>query len=275
MPVRRSLFVLLSSIALPLAAPALSAAESAVVDTEQVRAQLLSETTGYVPGQPLQLALRLQPQPHWHTYWRNPGDSGLETRIEWQLPSGVSAAPISWPVPQQFDTDGMVSFGYEGDTWLLTEITLPASMNGPLTISAHAKWLACREACIPGEGKFTLTLPRVTAVANSEHAAGFASARQRLPTAVDWPARYSIIDNTLQIELTAPADALTTQPALLIAQQQLVDHTKPFALQRDGNTTIITQPLSPYFRKPPATIDLVLSAGERAYAVRATAIRWQ
>ena len=72
------LAALLPLIVLPLTT-ALQAAESAVVETEQVRAQLVSETTGYVPGQKLQLALRLQPQPHWHTYWRNPGDSGLET----------------------------------------------------------------------------------------------------------------------------------------------------------------------------------------------------
>lgn len=274
MPAHRWLLALLSAITLPLAAP-LQAASSAVVETEQVRAQLLSETTGYVPGQPLLLALRLQPQPHWHTYWRNPGDSGLETRIEWQLPAGVTASPIRWPVPQKFDADGMVSFGYEGDTWLLTSITPPASMSGPLTFSAHAKWLACREACIPGEGKFTLTLPRMTTATRSEHTAGFASARERLPKSVDWPARYSVIDNTLQIELTAPADALPGQPELFVAQQQLVDHTKPIALQRDGDTLLITQPLSPYFRKPPATLDVVLSTGERAYAVRATAIRWQ
>ncbi len=266
---------LLPLLALSFAAPALAAPASNVVTTEQVRAQLVSETTGYVAGEPLQLALRLQPQPQWHTYWRNPGDSGLETRIDWQLPAGASAAPISWPLPKKFEEAGLVSFGFEGDTWLLVEVATPADARGPLSLTARARWLACREVCIPGEGRFTLVLPPQQHATPGPLAAQFNAARQRQPVEVDWPARFSAVDGELRIELRPPADALGEEIELFVVQPQLVDYGKPAALQRDGKTLSIEQPLSPYFRQLPTTIDLVLSNGERGYALRANAIQWQ
>ncbi len=271
MPARRSLpllIALLPAVALPLAASP-QAASSAAVDTDQVTVQLLSAMTSYVPGEPILLALRLQPKPHWHTYWRNPGDSGLETRIEWQLPAGTGVSPIAWPLPSRFDDDGLVSFGYADDTWLLVEVTPPATADGDFDIKARAKWLACREACIPGEGQFTLTLPRAEHAAPSAAAADFAAAADRLPVEVNWPARFAIVDRTLQIELAPPAGALPGAPELFIAQPQLVDYAKPPQLQLLANGVSIAQPLSPYFREAPQHIDLVLSLGDHGYAVRA------
>lgn len=262
------LAALLPIVVLPLAG-SLQAATSAVINTDQVKVQLLSAMTHYVPGEPVLLALRLQPKPHWHTYWRNPGDSGLETRIEWQLPAGTEVSPIAWPLPSRFDDGGMVSFGYADDTWLLVEVTPPDATEGDFTISARAKWLACREACIPGEGQFTLTLPRAEHAVPSATAADFAAAADRLPVEVNWPARFAIVGRTLQIELAPPAGALPGVPQLFIAQQQLVDYTKPPQLQLLANGVSITQPLSPYFRQPPKHIDLVLSLGDHGYALRA------
>lgn len=260
---------LLAAIAASLLASPLLAANPVVGMAEPVRAQLISAVSAYVPGEPMPVALRLQPQPGWHTYWCNPGDSGLETRIDWQLPAGASATPIAWPLPSRFDDDGLVSFGYEGDTWLLTEITPPASAEGEFTVKASAKWLACREACIPGGGEFTLTLARAESTTPSPQAADFVAARDRMPVAVDWPAHYTIANGTVRIDLRPPAGTLPSPPTLFVAQPQLVDYAKSAELRRHAGTLSITQPLSPYFRKPPASIDLVLSLGSYGYAVRA------
>ena len=46
---------------------------------------------GVAPGKPVWLGLAIDHQPHWHTYWKNPGDSGLPTTLQWQLPAGVTA----------------------------------------------------------------------------------------------------------------------------------------------------------------------------------------
>ena len=84
------------------AAPALAAAPGPLVTTDQVRAELVAHAPeGVVAGKPVWLGLKIEHQPHWHTYWKNPGDSGLPTTLEWQLPAGVSAGEIAWPTPKR------------------------------------------------------------------------------------------------------------------------------------------------------------------------------
>jgi len=83
-----------------------------------VKASLVAETDAVRPGQPLTVGIRLEMEKGWHTYWRNPGDSGLPTRVRWTLPAGFSAGELRWPYPQRFAIDrpervrGLVLLGY-------------------------------------------------------------------------------------------------------------------------------------------------------------------
>jgi DsbC/DsbD-like thiol-disulfide interchange protein len=52
---------------------------------------------GVAAGKPLWLGLLIAHQPHWHTYWKNPGDSGLPTTLQWTLPAGTQAGDIRGP----------------------------------------------------------------------------------------------------------------------------------------------------------------------------------
>ena len=75
-------------------------APAGVVDTGQVRAELLAHAPdGVTPGATVWLGLRLQHAPKWHTYWKNPGDSGLPTQLQWTLPPGLDVGEIAWPTP--------------------------------------------------------------------------------------------------------------------------------------------------------------------------------
>ena len=87
-------------LAATLLAVVVAAARAAPVRTEHVEAELIAERTAVVPGQPLTGATRLSMDRGWHTYWRNPGDSGLPTTLAWNLPQGLSAGPIEWPAPR-------------------------------------------------------------------------------------------------------------------------------------------------------------------------------
>jgi len=78
------------------------AAPGSVVTTDQVRAELVAHAPqGVVAGQPIWLGLAITHQPHWHTYWKNPGDSGLPTTLQWTLPEGVKSGEIEWPTPSR------------------------------------------------------------------------------------------------------------------------------------------------------------------------------
>src|SRR6516162_3232035 len=84
-----------------------------VVKTDNVRAELISEVAEVKAGEPFWVALRQTLRPHWHTYWKNPGDSGLPTEINWTLPAGVKADPIVWPVPTLIDVGGVTNYGFQ------------------------------------------------------------------------------------------------------------------------------------------------------------------
>lgn len=156
-------------------------ASGAVVKTEQVRAELVAHAPqGVAAGQPLWLGLAIQHQPHWHTYWKNPGDSGLPTSLAWQLPAGFGAGEIQWPAPQRLPIGPLVNYGYEGQLLLPVKIDVPADFKGEtLAVKLHAEWLVCKEVCIPEAGDFALDVPARASV--STHAALFDAALARQP----------------------------------------------------------------------------------------------
>ncbi len=163
---------------------AATAAIAAPVRTPHVEAELVAERTAVVPGEPLTVALRLAMIPRWHTYWRNPGDSGEPTRIDWRLPAGFAAGPIEWPVPRQIPVGPLMNYGYEGEVLLLSRLTPPADLplGRPVTLAAKATWLVCEVQCIPEEAELSLVLPAAsTSGADPRWAKSIAAARAELP----------------------------------------------------------------------------------------------
>ena len=172
-----ALTALLSLMSLPLSVQA----QGAVVKTPQVRAELVAHAPqGLGQGLELQLGLLIEHQPSWHTYWKNPGDSGLPTRLSWQLPAGVTASEVQWPTPQQLPLGPLMNFGYAGRLLLPVSLSLPKGFAAQqLDIKLQAEWLVCREVCIPESGEFSLSLPAQAATVG--HADVFKAAAEAAP----------------------------------------------------------------------------------------------
>ncbi|HLG46672.1 MAG TPA: protein-disulfide reductase DsbD domain-containing protein [Reyranella sp.] len=195
-------------LALLVTGPALaqsSLPQSSVVKTENIRAELVSEVSEVKAGEPFWVGLHFTIKPNWHTYWKNPGDSGLPTEINWKLPAGAKADPIVWPAPTFFDIGGVINYGYHDDVVLLTRITPPADASRPLVLDADANWLVCEDVCIPEEGKFSLSLPvgPIAKPGDADTRALFDKARRTVPMESPWPARFGLSkagDPTLMID---------------------------------------------------------------------------
>ena len=129
---------------------------------QHVKASLVAADTAIQPGKPLTVALRLEHDAHWHTYWLNPG-TGLVTEIKWSLPPGWKASEIQWPAPHVLKdrTGSVVGNGYEGDLLLPVILTPPADLapGSQIDLQAAAEWLMCEEVCMPGSAKVRLSLP--------------------------------------------------------------------------------------------------------------------
>ena len=198
-----------------LTAAALMAAHFAAVaqsppdraSTPQVSVRLISEAASVAPGQTVYLGLEQKIIPHWHTYWKNPGDSGTGTRIKWTLPAGVTASDIIWPAPSRFDIGPVTNYGYSDRVVLLTKLTVPASqaVGSEIPVEAKASWLVCEEECIPQDATLKITLPVATAgSANGEQKQIIDAALKEIPQPVNWQATYDRQDNKLQARLTFP-----------------------------------------------------------------------
>src|SRR5947208_14279829 len=126
-------------------AAGLPASAGSATDPHPVTARLVPELSAVAPGATLWIDLHLDIAPGWHTYWRNPGDSGLPTEIAWTLPAGFTAGNIAWPVPQRFVVGSLGNYGYRDAVDLLVPITAAQDVE-PGNIArfeAHASWLLC------------------------------------------------------------------------------------------------------------------------------------
>ena len=197
---------------------------SHVVQTPQVKASLLAYAPqGIAAGQTLWLGLQLQHQPHWHTYWRNPGDSGLPTELTWQLPAGVKALPLIWPAPQTIPIGPMANFGYEDTVLLVTPLQIDkgfkqAASLSTLDIQLHANWLVCKQECIPQEGDFQLSIPLqgATVMASAEFQKTLAQQARTLKG--NHTARIADDGRTIQLSIAALPDELKKGPWTVLPQ---------------------------------------------------------
>lgn len=160
------------------------AQNGSTVITDQVRAELIAHAPqGVQAGQTVWLGLQITHQPHWHTYWQNPGDSGLPTQLHWTLPAGLTVGDIAWPLPKKIPIGTLANYGYEGSVLLSVPVTVgpdfKAPVVGPLKMALHAEWLVCRQECIPQTGEFSLNLPAQSATAL--YGGAFESAHQLSP----------------------------------------------------------------------------------------------
>ncbi len=168
-----------------LASPAARSLPGNVVSTDNVKARLVSETAAIGPGQSVWVALELNIRDGWHTYWRNPGDSGQATTLAWTLPPGFTAGDIVWTTPHRFDLPPLVNYGYAGHAVHLVKITAPRELkSGSMALlQAKAAWLVCSDVCIPEDAQLQLKLPTAAGAGavDSKDAALFTAARSDLP----------------------------------------------------------------------------------------------
>ncbi|HSS26613.1 MAG TPA: protein-disulfide reductase DsbD domain-containing protein [Usitatibacter sp.] len=226
-----------------------AASSEPVVKTEHVEAQLVTEKAAAKPGSTFVVGLRLRMEPQWHTYWINPGDSGLPTKIKWTLPAGWKAGNIQWPYPQKLPVGPLMNYGYEDEVILLTDISVPAdAAAGSANLKADVEWLVCKDICIPEKGALDLSVPIATAqpADDPRYQAGIDRARNQLPVDPSgWKYDAAIVNGMLAVRLTAPEGS--KPPANLFffpERENLIDPAAPEKFTRDGRSVTVEMKLA-------------------------------
>ena len=250
-------------------------------------ALLLSETESIRPGEPFTVGLHLRLEPGWHSYWRNPGDSGEATSITWRLPDGYRAAEIQWPVPETIPFPPLVSYGYFDEVLLLIEITPPTGLapGDTVFLEGRADWLVCIEDCFPAEAKLELALPVRDAPPRLDplNVRLFETARGRLPASgSEWASFARANERFFGLRIDPPdefgprLEADTESLWFFASDGDVIDHAAEQRPDWDGETLVIRLVRSGFARGTPDTLRGVLatrgaSAGQAGLAVEIAA----
>jgi thiol:disulfide interchange protein DsbD len=161
--------------------------EKSVSKGPHIEVKLIADQQALTPGSTFRLGVHFKPEPGWHIYWKNPGDSGLAPRFAWESSGGIAVDAPRWPYPKKIAVGPLVNYGYD-------EVLLPfpATFSAPppratsTTVTVSMQYLVCKDECLPGEAQLALTLPiSKTASAPSEYERLFAIAEKNIPTALD------------------------------------------------------------------------------------------
>ena len=256
------------------------AAAGAPFKGKHIEVELISEVSRVVPGNAFWVALKLSPDPEWHTYWRNPGDSGLPTRIEWTLPEGGTVSRMLWPYPERIPLSAhAVNYGYHDQVLLMTRIQPPAALGGDqFQVHAVANWLVCKHVCIPGKARLELSLPvSDQPELDSRWHGMFEQTRKRLPRdQPGWQAGFTIADGTFQLDLKTQKSFFDhAEPiAYVPLAEDIVQNAAPQHFRTIEGGLLLRQTKSEYFTRPPQELMglLLVHNNGRREAYRFTAI---
>ncbi len=255
-----------------IAAPAISTWATAqnspksVVTTDQVRAELIAHAPqGVAPGQTVMLGLQIAHQPEWHTYWKNAGDSGLPTQLTWQLPAGLDAREIQWPLPKKIPIGDLANYGYENTVLLPVPVTVSPDFKPPLfgdvEIKLKAAWLVCKKECIPQDGEFVLKLPAKSTTAMYSAAFDAAAAAYPKPLAANPATQMKLDGDQLKFTVHGLPAALHGKPLSFFPEIAEVIHTPAPGTQAwQGTVWTASVPVAAQRSASPAVMALVLAA---------------
>lgn len=241
-----------------------------------VKASLVADETTVQPGRPFTVALRLEHEPHWHTYWVSPG-TGYATSINWTLPEGWKASAIQWPTPivirDRHDT--IVGNGYENEILLPVTITPPAGAKPgeTVTLQAKAEWLMCSDVCIPGDAAVQLSLPiAATPPAPNEPWHSKIVALPMPKSADDWSLTAS--REAKNVILTVQPKTSAAKPLKnlhFFAEDAFVQYDQPQTIESSGNGYKLTLPISDSAEASTSRLVGVLSSDEPFLGLRVDA----
>ena len=258
----------------------LAGAENAaktMVTTAQVRAELLAHAPdGADAGKTVWVGLQLTHQPDWHTYWKNSGDSGLPTTLQWTLPAGVTAGDIAWPLPKKIPIGNLANYGFDGTVLLPVPLTItpdfkPTPPGNEIDVKLKANWLVCRKECIPEEGEFALKLPVKGSTAMSSAAFNAAFAAQPQPVMASTPG--ALPDSSVQIDGTTIRLTVQGLPAALRGKTldffpetpEVIATAAPWTQAWKGGVWSAQVPLSAERSNSPTIMPVVLAAQGQGY----------
>jgi thiol:disulfide interchange protein DsbD len=228
-------------------------------------AELIPEVNSVRPGESFTVGLRLELDPGWHSYWLNPGDAGQPAAIEWDIPAGYRAGEIRWPYPHKVEESTVVSYGYDDEVFLLTEITVPRFLTIGQTVkfSAEAHWLVCENICLPAKAdlEFEIQISEENAAPDPGWSKSFEETRNKIPVSTNqWTMTATNTEGGFMLQVESEHGPLPSfDGAFFYASERgVLEHGAAQGITHEGELVRISLTKSPYARGVPDRLTGVL-----------------
>ena len=237
-------------------------ASHAAVRSGKAEADWISVSSTYEAGKPFQTAVRLVVDEGWHTYWKNPGEGGMEISVKWELPAGWTAGELEQPVPKRFMTGDLPGFGYEGTVVFPVKFTPPAGFTGAATLKGKISWLTCNDAkCVPGDAELVIST-QAGAATPSPEITTISEALSKIPRPLpEVTLEVNEKSETLLLSLKNSSDK-TFNPSefeIFPETSQAVDAAASYTFVKEGDHWQAEVKRSEYLTPPLAGLTLVLA----------------
>ncbi|WP_417460748.1 protein-disulfide reductase DsbD family protein [Kordiimonas sp.] len=194
------------------------AAPLAEIEASHSTLRIYSELDGLKPYNRQWLAVEITPRDGWHSYWKNPGDSGAAPILDWKQGSYAEAMIFSeplFPTPKLIPVGPLANYGYDGASVLLVEM-LTGDTSAAITL--EAEWLICEVECVPQFGTLDFSLPRKDDASLGDEALLFSDARAKMPEPPYWGGLLSVEGTSSTLTVYADkADMPTLEKAAFFA----------------------------------------------------------
>lgn len=201
--------------------------------------RLVAERTQVQAGDVITVAIEQTIAPGWHTYWKNPGDSGAEPVFDWQLPEGFTIGPVQWQAPEKIPYGPLLNYGYSNSAITLQDLTIADGYDGgPISMPVEIEILVCEDVCIPEFDSLVLQLNDGSAVDNSDY---IARAREVIAPIVDWTVSYAAEGDQFLLSVELPDVMDITEASFVPEAWGAVDNAAAVSFDLEGQTLMMRQ----------------------------------
>ena len=263
----RLILLLASILAIVFHPPAASAQAPG---QRHIATQFVAETDSPAPGSILSLAILMTPEPGWHGYWKNPGDSGVEATVKWTLPAGAAAGALDYPVPGRLIVGGLMNYVYEGPYALILKLKVPEgiAVGAPLPIRGKLDYLVCtKEVCVPESADLALDLTVGATGARPTRQAAFDRFREALPKPLSSEGRFETSGDGFRIAIPLPASLDGSEAYFYPLTHGALAYAASQKVTRNGDWLVVETQAG---GAQPSAVDGVLALGDgRGFSVTA------
>lgn len=200
---------------------------------------LVSDYAEAKEGETVRVGFYVKPDPGWHIYWKNPGDSGRSPRLSYR--SSVELGESNWAVPKLFKLGSLANYGYDEPTVIFHSFKMP---DKEASINLDAEWLVCEENCIPGKTELSLKIKRGESK-KTDYFPLFESLTEKLPKVYPlYSVEQKKINSEIHLTITSDAPLPESKIHFFSNTKGQIEHAAPQRIISSGDSLTLSIPLN-------------------------------